>query len=111
MTNFTKEYAALILKKIMQKASSDKKKLANARIKTTALTKTHADTKSMRHWRAAGDIEHYYKMYDDGLRKMGDLHDQTQWHNNLHQDRYSFVTSKYSDVLKDYEDSRYFTQL
>ncbi|MEY8446486.1 DUF1140 family protein [Enterococcus ratti] len=107
MTDFTTQYSDLILKKIMSKIQKDKKAKERAELVKLKAAETGTGVRTMRHWKAASNIEFYYKEIQKGFDQMHELDKQTGWSQKLHQDRFKFV-EKYKELLDEYmeEDSK-----
>ncbi|EMF0585135.1 DUF1140 family protein [Enterococcus faecium] len=98
-------YSDVILKKIMTKIQKDKKAKARAGLVKIEMAETGAGVRTSRHWKAAANIEFYYKEIQKGFEEMRELDRQTGWSKKLHQDRFKFV-KKYKEILDEYmEDS------
>lgn len=98
-------YCVIILKKIVANVQANKKKKITAENRKMEEAETGAGVRTMRHWRAAGDIDFYYEEMQKGFQEMKDLDVITGWSENLHQDRFKFMRDKYADVLREYEQS------
>ncbi|MGM0183464.1 hypothetical protein IGK74_002429 [Enterococcus sp. AZ150] len=108
MTDFTKIYAADILRKIIQKIVRDRNKLENVQQKERKLKETAADVRSQRHWQSVAHSQLLFNEIETGFQQLYDLDQQTNWRSNLElkQDRFRFVIEKYDHILKEY-DSRF----
>ena len=96
-------YSDVILKKIMAKIQKDKKAKARAELVKIETAETGAGVRT--HWKAAANIEFYYKEIQKGFEEMRELDRQTGWSKKLYQDRFKF-TGKYKEILDEYmEDS------
>ena len=84
------QYSDIILKKIMMKIQKDKKSKERG-----------SGVRTSRHWKAAANIEFYYKEIQKGFDQMRELDRQTNWSKKLHQDRFKFV-EKYREILDEY---------
>lgn len=103
--DFASRYSDIILKKIMAKIQKDKKAKARAELVKIETAETGTGVRTSRHWKAAANIEFYYKKIQKGFEEMRELDRQTDWSKKLHQDRFKF-TKKYEDILDEYmEDS------
>lgn len=102
MTDFTKLYCDLILKKIASHIVSCGTKKDKALKSSMESAQTGSGVRTMRHWRAVGDNEFYYKEIEKGYQQMKDLDELTGWSENMHQDRFKFMNDRYSEVLKKY---------
>ena len=95
------QYSDIILKKIMMKIQKDKKSKERAELVKLEMAETGAGVRSSRHWKAAANIEFYYKEIQKSFEQMRELDKQTGWSQKLHQDRFKFV-EKYKEILKEY---------
>lgn len=102
MIDFTKLYAATILKDIVRKIERDMKSSKRAAIRKFENSEDGFSVRTQRHWKAAADIEFYYSEIQEGYKRMRELDRQTNWSDNLHQDRFKFM-GKHEDVLKEYK--------
>lgn len=103
--DFASRYSDVILKKIMAKIQKDKKAKVRAELVKIEMAETGTGVRTSRHWKAAADIEFYYKEIQKGFEEMRELDRQTGWSKKLHQDRFKF-TGKYKEILDEYmEDS------
>lgn len=107
MTDFTTQYSDLILKKIMSKIQKDKKAKERAELVKLKAAETGSGVRTSRHWKAAANIEFYYKEIQKGFKQMRKLDELANWTDKLHQDRFKFV-EKYKELLDEYmeEDSK-----
>lgn len=101
MTDFTTQYSDLILKKIMSKIQKDKKAKERAELVKLKAAETGTGVRTMRHWKAASNIEFYYSEIQKGFKQMRKLDELANWTDKLHQDRFKFV-EKYQEILDDY---------
>lgn len=101
--NLITQYSDIILKKIMMKIQKDKKAKERAEIVKLEMAETGAGVRSSRHWKAAANIEFYYKEIQKGFEQMRELDKQTNWSQKLHQDRFKFV-EKYREILEEYKE-------
>ncbi|HFD6464937.1 DUF1140 family protein [Enterococcus hirae] len=100
------QYSDTILKKIMMKIQKDKKAKARAELVKLEMAETGSRVRTSRHWKAAANIEFYYKEIQKGFDQMHELDKQTGWSQKLHQDRFKFV-EKYKGILDEYlEDNK-----
>lgn len=100
------QYSDIILKKIMMKIQKDKKSKERAELVKLEMAETGSGVRTSRHWKAATNIEFYYKEIQKGFDQMRELDKQTGWSQKLHQDRFKFV-EKYKEILDEYmEDSK-----
>lgn len=95
------QYSDIILKKIMMKIQKDKKAKERAELVKLEMAETGSGVRTSRHWKAAANIEFYYKEIQKGFDQMRELDKQTNWSKKLHQDRFKFV-EKYMDILEEY---------
>ena len=95
------QYSDIILKKIIMKIQNDKKAKERAEIVKLEMAETGSGVRTSRHWKAAANIEFYYKEIQKGFDQMCELDKQTGWSKKLHQDRFKFV-EKYMDILEEY---------
>ena len=95
------QYSDIILKKIMMKIKKDKKSKERAELIKLEMAETGAGVRSSRRWKAAANIEFYYKEIQKGFDQMRELDKQTGWSQKLHQDRFKFV-EKYREILEEY---------
>lgn len=65
------------------------------------MAETGSGVRTSRHWKAAANIEFYYKEIQKGFDQMRELDWQTNWSKKLHQDRFKFV-EKYREILDEY---------
>lgn len=99
------QYSDIILKKIMVKIQKDKKAKKQAELVKLKMAETGLGVRTARHWKAAANIEFYYKEIQKSFEQMRELDKQTGWSQKLHQDRFKFV-EKYKEILDEYmEDS------
>ncbi|MBA5254931.1 DUF1140 family protein [Enterococcus hirae] len=99
------QYSDTILKKIMSKIQKDKKAKERAELVKLKMAETGSGVRTARHWKAAANIEFYYKEIQKSFEQMRELDKQTNWSQKLHQDRFKFV-EKYKEILDEYmEDS------
>lgn len=104
--DFASRYSDVILKKIMAKIQKDKKAKARSELVKIKTAETGTGVRTSRHWKAAANIEFYYKEIQKGFEEMRELDRQTDWSKKLHQDRFKFV-EKYREILEEYkEDSK-----
>lgn len=104
--DFASRYSDVILKKIMAKIQKDKKAKTRSELVKIETAETGAGVRTSRHWKAAANIEFYYKEIQKGFEEMRELDRQTNWSKKLHQDRFKFV-EKYREILEEYkEDSK-----
>lgn len=106
MTNFTKLYADMILKKLMQEINSKQKQLWGARQRELELKQTAADVRTQKHWQTSAWVDLLIKEIETGYQRLHDLDEQTDWMLNVFngQDRFKFVKEKYSHILKEYDE-------
>jgi len=105
MTDFTKLYADMILKKLMQQINSKQNQLYGARERELKLKETAADVRTQKHWQTSALVDLLIKEIETGFQQLYDLDQQTNWRGNLElrQDRFRFVTEKYNYILKEYD--------
>lgn len=101
MTDFTKQYCDIILKKIVAKIAKDEQMKQRAEIRRTENSLDGKSVRTQRHWKAAADSEFYYKEIIKGYQQMSELDSLTNWSSNLHQDRFKFM-GKYEEILNKY---------
>lgn len=99
------QYSDTILKKIMMKIQKDKKAKKRAEIVKLEMAETGSGVRTARHWKAAANIEFYYKEIQKGFDQMRELDEQTNWSDKLHQDRFKFV-KKYKEILDEYMEGK-----
>ena len=99
--DFASRYSDVILKKIMTKIQKDKKAKARSELVKIEAAETGSGVRTSRHWKAAANIEFYYKEIQKGFEEMCELDRQTDWSKKLHQDRFKF-TEKYKEILDEY---------
>lgn len=99
------QYSDTILKKIMMKIQKDKKAKKRAEIVKLEMAETGSEVRTARHWKAAANIEFYYKEIQKGFDQMRELDEQTNWSDKLHQDRFKFV-KKYKEILDEYMEGK-----
>ncbi|MEX1517832.1 DUF1140 family protein [Enterococcus sp. C51] len=95
------QYSDIILKKIMTKIQKDKKAKGRAELVKLEMAETGSGVRTARHWKAASNIEFYYKEIQKGFDQMRELDQQTAWSQKLNQDRFKFV-EKYKEILDEY---------
>ncbi|EMF0104968.1 DUF1140 family protein [Enterococcus hirae] len=95
------QYSDIILKKIMTKIQKDKKAKGRAELVKLEMAETGSGVRTARHWKAASNIEFYYKEIQKGFDQMRELDQQTGWSQKLNQDRFKFV-EKYKEILDEY---------
>ncbi len=95
------QYSDIILKKIMMKIQKDKKAKKRAELVKLEMAETGSGVRTSRHWKAAANIEFYYKEIQNGFAQMHELDKRTNWSQKLHQDRFKFV-EKYKEILDEY---------
>ncbi|GAK03275.1 phage protein [Geomicrobium sp. JCM 19037] len=99
-----RRYCAIILKKIVTDIAANQRKKERATDTALQTAENGAEVRTMRHWRAAAGIEHYYAEIERGFNEMAQLDAITGWSDNLHQDRFKFMSAKYAGVLAEYRE-------
>lgn len=101
MTDFTKVYCDIILKKIVMKIKRDTTAKQRAEERRSANSLDGRSVRTQRHWKAAADSEFYYKEIVNGYARMRELDQLTSWSDKLYQERFNFMNN-YESILKRY---------
>lgn len=102
MTDFTKQYCDIILKKIVAKIAKDEQMKQRAEIRRTENSLDGKSVRTQRHWKAAANAEFYYAEMVEGYKRMAELDRLTHWSSKLNQDRFKFM-EKYPNIFQIYD--------